>query len=588
MILSDMHRVAALLVVFTCLFTLAVPASAQDNQTTQVLPDIAPRVVEIRGNLELSLPSLQRQPLVGFNPPPRVAPIPPDRHPYVEEYKQESIDLPPSPLEAPQPPPVASLIGGTPLRGSLEAAGGRYLSRSVRFRSEWSATDAAAIYSRLDYEGAQGHEPDGVLDEVTASSDALDALVGLQTMNRWVTVGFELDGFMNAYRLFGAQPASGYGELRDDPPYRDGRGGGARLWMVTQAATGSDIDLSVRYGVASYETDALRSESTASDEPFLRSETALEVDGGLIAQLSDLQDVLGDVHFTGLGFDDETVGSNVRILDAAGGLKVGSGQRFQVSGLARIMTFAAGDSASGFYASPDFLVSYSPANELRVYLQNDPRAEHRSTASMYRESPFLLDEPAVQPTIYTVDARAGTRIQAGVFEADLHAGLSRAPNFRYFERAAAAESHGFARGLVAADYEDAEIRYAGGDLSVVLPAGLVVSAGMTVRDGMLTDEEEEIPYFGSVLARGSLSYSFLDGRGFVRTTSTFESSREVDTEGSRRLGDYFDLDVDASYGLTESLAALLRLRNLSDGYLERWEYHEQSPFIVSVGFRAQW
>ena len=61
-------------------------ASAQDPQP--VLPNLAPREVEIRGQLVIQFPALERQPLIGFNPPPRIPTIPADRRPLVEEYKQ--------------------------------------------------------------------------------------------------------------------------------------------------------------------------------------------------------------------------------------------------------------------------------------------------------------------------------------------------------------------------------------------------------------------------------------------------------------------------------------------------------------------
>lgn len=583
-----MHRSIACLAAFACLLLAVAPGYAQDDQQTQGLPDIAPRVVEIRGNLELSLPSLQRQPLVGFNPPPSVAPIPPDRRPFVEDYKQESVDLPASSLGRPEPPAVASLIGGTPLNGSLEATGGRYLSRSARFRSEWSMTNAAAVYSRLDYEGSDGHEPAGADEDVTSSFNALDAAVGVQNSSRWATFGLEIDGFVNTYRLYGALPAAGFGEVRDEPPFRDGRGGGAQLWMVTQATTGTDIDIRARYGVASYQTDALIADATPASDPFARDETAIEIDSRLVAPLSNRHDLIGDLRFTGLGFDDETIGSDAKMLDGAAGLKIAVGRSLRVAALGRLMTFSESDSVSRFYASPDFVIDLYPTQVLRLYLKNDPRSEHRSTASMYRESPFLVDRPTVQPTIYTVDARAGSRVQAGVFEVDLHAGYSRAPNYRFFERATAAESGGFGRGMVAARYDDAEIRYLGTDASINLPAGFLVTAGVTFRDGTLIEADEEIPYFGPVLARGGLSYSFLEGRGHVQATTTYESARNVDRVGSRQLGDYFDLDIDASYRFADYLGALVRLQNLSSGYLERWENYDQAPFIISAGLRVQW
>lgn len=570
---------------------LVVPSAlAQEtqNQNEPALPDIAPRVVEIRGQLEISLPSLQRQPLSGFNPPPRVATIPRDRIPYMEEYKQESVDLPNSPLNAPEPPPVASLIALQPRYGQIEASAGRYFSRAVRFRTEWPVSDAAAIYSRLDYHGSDGHEPKESLDNATASFDLLDAMVGLQFHARTVAVGGEVDGFLNKYRVYGAAPALN-APVRDEPPTRDGRGGGGTLWLRTQASTGVDLDARIRLATGTFETDALGDTPVGGlEEAFIRKENIFQGRAMLDLPLAGRQGLRGDMQFTGLGFDERAIGESVWMLDGAGGVQLALQRTLELRGLARIMSYSAGNDGPHSFVSPDLRLDFYPTTGVQLYAANRPRAEHHTTASLYRDSPYLVDEPVVQPTIYTMDARGGGRIILGVFEADLHAGYSRSPNFLFFRRASDLESNGYASGLVTAQYDNAEITYVGGDVAVNLPAGLNASAGITVRDGTLTELDEEIPYFGPIVGRGALSYSFAQGRGFLQATTTYESARRVDVGDSFKLGDYFDLDFMASYDITESIGALVRLENLSAGYLERWELHEESPFVVGVGIRARW
>ena len=87
------------ILVFLTLLMIPGLSLAQENPT---LPDLAPHVVEIIGDLSISFPSLRRQPLVGFNPPPRVPEILSSRRPFLELYKQSTEELPPSPLGAPR------------------------------------------------------------------------------------------------------------------------------------------------------------------------------------------------------------------------------------------------------------------------------------------------------------------------------------------------------------------------------------------------------------------------------------------------------------------------------------------------------
>ena len=590
---------AAILLVGAFTLPAFQAAHAQDDPDRPVLPDIAPRVVEIRGQLEISMPSLQRQPLVGFNPPPEVAPIPPDRRPFVESYKQESVDLPASPLQRPQPPAVSSLISRSPRNGILEASAGRYFSRNIQFRSEWPVTDPVAIYSKLDYDGSDGHEPIESRPEAHASFDALDALVGLQHVGRGAAIGIELDGFLNNYLLFAAEPVASAGNLSDNPPDREGRGGGVSAWVRTQAASTVDLDARIRIGTTSYETLALATSSSGEEDLFDTQESTLDSEAELRYPMAPGQSLRAAARFTGIGRDDDGFAGTAQMLDGAGGVTLTFGRVFELTALARVMTFSVDDHKpldsgeliggdSGTHFSAEILANVYPSEGVRLYVQNSPHAEHHTLNALYRTNPYLVDAPIIQPTIYTVDARGGAHVVRGIFEVDLYAGYQLAPNLLYFTRAEDDEAYGYGSDLLSARYDEAEIVVFGGDVSVNLPAGLNAAIGLAVRDGELVDDEIDIPYFGPLLGYGSVSLSFAEGRAFVQATSRYESARYVDAERTRKLGDFFDLDLEGSYELTPSLGAVLRFQNLSAGYLEQWEGYPQSPFVLMGGVRVRW
>src|SRR5690625_5734953 len=102
---------------FAASLVFVAGAVAQDQEEAPALPDIAPRTVEIRGQLEINFPALERQPLVGFNPPPRIIDLT-NRLPYMEPYRISAAELPASPLQ----PPERLHIGqsGIPRRRSEE------------------------------------------------------------------------------------------------------------------------------------------------------------------------------------------------------------------------------------------------------------------------------------------------------------------------------------------------------------------------------------------------------------------------------------------------------------------------------------
>lgn len=589
---------AALLLTFaaaggTCL------AQAQDDPNRPVLPDIAPRVVEIRGQLEISMPSLQRQPLIGFNPPPQVTPIPPDRRPFVEDYKQESVDLPPSPLQAPQPPSVASLISRRPRNGLMEAAAGRYFSRAIRFRTEWPVSDQAAVYSKLDYDGSDGHQPFQDQPEVHASFDALDATVGLQFVSHAAAFGVEVDGYLNNYMLFAAEPTASAGELSNSPPDREGRGGGIAGWVRSQAASAIDFDARLRYGSTLYNTQAANTAAPAALRAlFETEESTLDADADIRIPFAPGQAVLADARFTGVGRGEDAVGGTIRVLDTGGGVHIGFQKGLELTALGRFMTYASEahrvvlgateGRAENTFVSIELAANLYPAVGVRFYVQNRPHAERHTLASLYRQNPYLVDDPVVQPTIYTINARGGGHLVKGMFEADIYAGFQQAPNFLFFTRATDDESYGYGSRLLNTHYDEAEIILFGGDISVNLPSGLNATIGLTVRDGKLTQNDTEIPYFGPLAGRGSISYSFADGRGFLKAIGRYESARYVDIPEARKIGDFFDLDLEGSFDLTPSLGAVLRFQNLSAGYLEQWEDFDQSPFVLMGGVQVRW
>lgn len=566
----------------------ALPVYAQDTEeAAPVLPDITPQVVEIRTRLDISLPSLQRQPLIGFNPPPRVASVPADRRPYAETYKQKSADLPESPLAALDPEPVASLSSGAPGRGMAEAAAGRYLGRLIRFHTELPLSRSTAFHARLDYAGSEGHSSTDIPENISASFNTFEALVGLQQKTKPVSFGLDLDGLVHARRMYGAVPGVRHISGLRTTPLRTGQGGGGAIWIKTNATTQVDFRARARYSVHSWETNANRPEFEAGSDEFTRNESGWGLESELAIPVTKGGKLAGDVRYSQLGFDTEET-SSVSMLDAGAGTRIRLGPRLHVMGGMRLLTFTESDSISSSWIAPEAHLDFRLLPALQLYARNDARAEHRSTTSMYRENPFLADRPVVQPTVYTVDMRVGGRMQVDVVGIDVHGGYANAPNYRYFETAGIDESRGYAQGMIAARYAAATIAYAGGDLSVHLPAGLSIAAGFTLRNGKLKEDDTDIPYFGPVTGRGALSWSFRNGRGFVQTTLDYESARYVIAGSMHKLDGYFDVDVSALYPITRRIGILLRLDNLVAGSTARWEHYDRTPFGISLGARTQW
>ncbi len=586
---------------------LALPAQAQEDaeEAAPTLPDITPQVVEIRAGLDISLPSLQRQPLIGFNPPPRVASVPADRRPYAETYKQKSADLPESPLATLEPAPSAALTGGAPGRGMAEAAAGRYLGRLARLRAEGSISRRAAFRAGLDYAGSEGHSSADMPSNASASFNAFEALVGLQQQTEPVSFGLDLEGFADTRRMYGAVPAIGpisnaksasakaawrversSADLQAAPT-RQGQGGAGTLWIKTNAAGRARFEARARYRAQSWETNALPDDLQSDDNVFRRNESALALESNLTLPVANRSDVKGTVQLLRLGFDDEEPGG-VSMLNIGADAHMRPRPGLRIDGGLRFMTFAERDSAASSWIAPNIRLDFQVLPALHVYVRNDARAEHRSTRSMYRENPFLLDRPRVQPDVYALDMRMGGRIQIGAVGLDVHGGYANASNYRYFEAAGVDETRGYAQGMIAARYAAATIAYGGGDISFHLPAKWSLVAGFAFRNGKLKEDDADIPYFGAVTGHGGLSWFFRNGSGFLQATLDYESARRPTVADTDDLNGYLDMNLSALYPVARRIGVLLRLDNILAGSAARWEHYDRTPFGVSLGARMQW
>ncbi|NBC17006.1 MAG: hypothetical protein GVY18_06780, partial [Bacteroidetes bacterium] len=330
MLFSRPLRLVALLLGWGLVFSLSATEShAQRQDTTSVLPDIAPREVEIRGQLEISLPSLRRQPLVGFNPPPRIPTIPVDRAPWVGSYKQESADLPGSPLRDPEPPPALTGANYPPAGGMMSAWGGRYFSRSVRARLGGPVATNTFLHGRIDYDGLDGHTPDDDQPDVQTPSDAFDGEVRLQRYGEQWSVGVTGRGFYESFTLFAARP-----DPRLDPrlpevipePVRKGGGGTGELSLRRLVPESVQVDATLWYGNARYQTRRFLSAET-DGSLLIRAQQHVGLDASLTVPRDGLDLWLdGDVKDLGLGGDvDAARGGSV-----AGGLAFQDPQRYRI------------------------------------------------------------------------------------------------------------------------------------------------------------------------------------------------------------------------------------------------------------------
>lgn len=595
----DMHRTFRLSVLFITLLlvgsgTAPLPAAAQEGQPT--LPDIAPREIEIRGTLEISLPSLQRQPLSGFNPPPRIPSISPDRSPYVGSYDQDRSDLP---RQLPDPPGLGAQLEqpAPPLRGHLAAGGGRYFTRFTNGQIWLPLSTQEALTVAGDYRGSSGFEPFADNPGVETPFDTFEAQIGLQSRRERVSLNADLEGFYDTYTLYGAE-INALNPFAPDvlaQPERTGRHLEGTVDLNTHGPVA--LELFGRAGGTNYETTV---SSDTADPDSLTTERRVQV-GGTLSVPVGVSRATFDATFAmaGLGpdgrFDDD-----VTALDGGLSAEVFSSPTFRLEVGGRFLAASVSPEPrpdlterwSARFFVPSVELKWTLSAHATLYAKNQPGIDPHPLADLFRENPYLFGAIAVQPSLRTTDAEGGVRLFTGPFQMVASGGYRYVTSYLYFEDAPGMPFDPFASpydaGLFVPHYASAQIIHAGAEVSLQRMQGIEVSLGATYREGRLTEADTPIPYFAPVTGRAVLSYAFADQRGLIQLTGRFEGARYVDRSETTQVDPFVDLDLEASFDVTPSLGLIVGLRNITSGSLERWQRYPRPPLVLTSGLRVQW
>lgn len=572
------------------------PAYAQEQQDQPALPDIAPREIEIRGTLEISLPSLERQPLSGFNPPPRIPDIPANRMPYVGSYTPDRSDLP---QPTPDPPQLQVQLDqpAPPLNGELEAGGGRYFSRFATGSLWLPLSTQESITIDGDYRGSAGFEPFDDQPDVESPFDTFTGDIGFQSRRDAVSIDATVGGFYDTYTLYGStvNTQNSLSPSIIDQPDRTG----AHLEAHTDVQTHGDIALGLNGNVSGteYETDVFT--GTPSNDSLL-TERRIELGGDLRIPVGSAQGQV-DVMFTtaGLGaegrFEDDLTtldgGLSAQLLTRPG-LHVHVGGRFLAASIGPEASSTSTERRSARFLAPSFEIDWTANDAVSFFLQNQPGVTSHSLADLLQENPYLFGNTGVQPSLRTTDAEGGVRVFSGPLQLVARAGYQYTVNHQYITNAAATAPTPnrplYVAGTFSTQYASARIVHTGVEVSLQRMAGVEVSVGATYRNGQLVGPDVAIPYFAPFTGYTVVSYAFADQKGLIQLTGRAESARYVDLTETTQVDPYVDLDLEASFDVTSSLALLFGIENMTGTAPERWDRYPQPPLVFTSGIRVQW
>jgi len=224
------NLVRHLLLFFILIASFPAVMSAQSEEAQEpstLLPDINPQDIEIRGDFRARFPGISRQPILGFNPTPRIYRIDPNRMPFLETPEQVVASVPFSQLEAELGPPrmftshpeSSSILGYTGF--------GMFVSPEAELYASVPLNEHTAVHSNLNF-----HSSDGHLTDEQGTNGAFRRADGSISINRKVNqtglLGVQLRGRSDFSDMSRFQPRNNRTELHS--------GGVGLSWLNIKSA----------------------------------------------------------------------------------------------------------------------------------------------------------------------------------------------------------------------------------------------------------------------------------------------------------------------------------------------------------------
>jgi hypothetical protein len=560
------------------------PSLAMAQRADTTLSPIPTQDITIVGDLEIIFPQLRRQPLSGFNPPPRIYQIPRGRLPYTDAYKQSTADIPGTSLIQPPTPPGTISVGQHPHNGELIVGVGAYLSREIHGIAAFDLSDAARVHVDLLHDGYETFKPfsDSTREDLEAPFKNFDGKAGIEYNFGASTLGVDATGFAKKYNLYGLQPDTAASEFID----RDGQGFGISGSYQGGATTALPFTIKAGFGSDRYTT------MPGSTEIETR-ESLFDVEAGLDFNLSDNKGRI-DGSLGRRSVDDDTLGStDVSGYHAGGDVTFSLGSKSTLRVGAQIQGYSSSDGhlpdsldSSKLYVAPRVELRSTLAPGLEFYAVNDPVADRTSQKSIFEKNPFSFDRPLVLPELSVINLEGGLVYFTGPVRISAHGGYTMYDSRLYFEGDSSGVA-GYEGNLFATRYGEVDRYFYGADIALAFPGSFSIALTGDWSSSTL-ESDLELPYDPDFVAGLRATYTFADDRAILQADGKYVGPVVIDTEGSEELDGYLDLSALASYYVTPHIGIYARAESITGDQFQRWAGYPAADWIAMAGIRLRW
>lgn len=561
--------------IFLLLLMSFSSVSAQDAQQRPVdqtlLPEIDPQDIEIRGQFQARFPGLRRQPILGFNPTPRVFQIDPNRTPFIESEETIAANLPIGQLDRPEAPQYMPLTYTDPKRAFGRFGIGSYITPEADLYVIQRLGDAQWVSGNINHRSTNGH-----LDGQESSFRQFDAdLRSYQQLSQKNTLRLRTGFTSNFNYLPPDRSDSGIIQNSEVRSADSGFRIGGDFERNRNSLAG--LNLSSSLYLNQFKLENLN-ENNAENSA---EEWGVNVGSRYTWLGSRVEEVLGvelDVNVGGI----ETTAANGTDSWSMTRAAATYDRNFNyqtdvfVSLGAAFVTDAVNDPT--FYLSPKIEVEHSLFRNLAVrgYISGMPI--HESLRTSKAENRYSDLQVPVEKQYHLTylgevifEPLNGTKVTGGV----QYRGMN---NYRYYERAENQATNGF--GPYRALYRDASLFRVYGTASQELsPEKLWVGASGYWQRPRLSGGDK-IPYTESIGLKGSVSYRPLASL-LVEGWGDFSGQR-FNPIGDD-LSSYFTLGAKFELAITDRIGFYGKLLNITDREYEVWQGYTERGFQGYIG-----
>ncbi len=549
---------------------------AQGIQNT-LLPEINPQDIEIRSEFKANFPGLRRQPILGFNPRPRVFQIDPHRMPFLESREAAVSGISVTALDRPQEP--AKIVWVTPRRPKLtsQLGMGWFVSPELRV-NYYSLIEGGLLGVGTTFESSSGHLIDASgYRNLGFNIDYLKKLSESKTLTSQLSLN---NDFNRMYVLSDEMQ-----NLLAGVPKKINQG---MIWSARlDEHKNSFHKNSYAIQVGLFESELNSVVSAIQDNgssSFIVAELNRSWPAQQVREYWSLQSGV-DVHL------NKVDGSaNLLYLIRAGGGYAHLIDYTWAVDLETSLAYADDTINSGIYLEPDATISYNYNDRLGGFVRLSGKLKNPSLMEWQEYNRFLTPSIQLQHSYHL-------GISAEVFwnfiqNSRIYSGIQweQIKRFGYaqLEQLDAINpdnpTANMQKLFYNLNYADAKVTmFYLGSTVVWLDGDLQGMTEIRLRNPRLTSNQD-IPYEEKMKIEGSLSYS-ITPKLLLGASMMMVGPRT--TIGSQQVDGFILIHSRMRYSFNENLGAYIRLNNLLSQRYEWWQGFQEAPLHLYGGINFE-